>query len=91
MKEIKTTVMGAAYIEDIDGIAVLLIDKKGTEYKHVMYSNEFVFKEGMDKAEEMSKLAKLMTGKKIKYCCDDDIEDQKNAAISSMMNKWKKG
>ena len=90
MKTIDTTVVGATYVDKIDGIAVLLEDSEGTEYKHVMYGTEFSFKEDMNRVEEMKKLASMMSGKKVRYCCDEDLEQQKHNAIQSMMNKWDK-
>lgn len=88
MKSVDAKVVGAAYVDEVDGVAVLLKDDDGNEYKHVMYSSEFKFHETMNRVEEMKKLASLMEGKKVRYCCDEDIEQQKNDAILKMMHKW---
>ena len=81
MKEVLTTVTGATYMDDIDGIAVLLSDEEGNEYKHIMYSSEFSFTKDMDRAVEMIRLAKLMQGKPVKYCYDGNIEKQKTKPL----------
>lgn len=90
MKTIKARIHGAVYDSNIDGIVLLLIDDDNEEHKHIMYSNEFMFKEDMDKAFEMEKLASLMEGKRINYCHDEDLDQTKKHIVKEMIDNTKR-